>query len=71
LSIVVFAMIPGLVVAFVAARSMSALLFGVPPIDPPTIIVTVLLCVSTALIGASIPALRAVRTSPMSVMRAE
>jgi hypothetical protein len=70
-AIVMAGMIPGLIAAFAAARSLSALLFGVPPLDPATILVTVGLCIVMALTGALVPAIRAVRVSPMSVMRAE
>jgi predicted permease len=70
-SIVVLGMIPGLILAWMAGRYLSALLFGVPPGDPATIVTTVGLCLVTALVGASLPALHAVRVSPMSVMRAE
>jgi predicted permease len=70
-SIVVLGMIPGLLLAWMAGRYLSALLFGVPPGDPATFVATVTLCLVTALVGASLPALHAVRVSPMSVMRME
>ena len=57
--------------AFAAARSMRALLFGVPPIDPATVVLALGICVAMAVAGACVPALRATRVSPMSVMRAE
>jgi ABC-type antimicrobial peptide transport system permease subunit len=71
LSIVLLGMIPGLFAAWAAGRSMNALLFGVQPADPATIVTTVGLCICMALLGALVPALRAVRVSPMSVMRSE
>jgi putative ABC transport system permease protein len=70
-AIVLLGLIPGLLGAWMAGRSLSALLFGVPAGDPPTIAAAVGLCLVMALIGASVPALRAVRVSPMAVMRAE
>jgi predicted permease len=70
-SIVILGLIPGLLVAFWAARSMSALLFGVQPDDPSTMIVTAGLCIIVSITGALVPAMRAVRVSPMSVMRSE
>jgi putative ABC transport system permease protein len=70
-AIVLLGIIPGLLAAFAAGRSMSALLFGVQPADPTTIFVTVGLCTCMAIAGALVPALRAVRLSPMSVMRSE
>jgi putative ABC transport system permease protein len=69
--IVVLGMLPGLFAAFAAGRSMSAMLFGVEPLDPITIFVTVGLCICMSVTGAFIPALRAVRVSPMSAMRSE
>jgi putative ABC transport system permease protein len=69
--LVLIGIVPGLLVAWWAARSMSALLFGVPPADVPTFAAAAGLCVCTALIGASVPALRAVRVSPLTVMRSE
>jgi predicted permease len=70
-SIVVLGLIPGVLVALAAGRSISALLFGVHPNDPYTIVATVTLCVTVSLCGALAPALRAVRVSPMSVLRSE
>jgi predicted permease len=71
LFIVLLGLIPGLAVALAAGRFMSALLFGVPPSDLSTIIATVSLCAAVSITGALLPALRAVRVSPMSVMRTE
>jgi ABC-type lipoprotein release transport system permease subunit len=50
---------------------MGALLFGVPPGDPVTMIAAVALILVMTLAGSLLPAWRAVRVSPMSVMRAE
>lgn len=61
----------GVAVAWVAARGMSALLFGVRPEDPLTIAVATLLCLATAVIGCVRPALRAARVDPLSALRAE
>jgi ABC-type lipoprotein release transport system permease subunit len=50
---------------------MSALLFGVAPGDPPTFAIAVAFALAIALLGSIVPALRAVRVSPMSVLRTE
>jgi len=63
--------IPGLLVAYGAARAMSALLFGIPPGDPLSLGGGTLLVVVVTLAGALVPALRAVRVSPLLAMRAE
>jgi ABC-type antimicrobial peptide transport system permease subunit len=69
--LVLIGAVPGLLVAYWAAHSIRSMLFGVPRADPATIGVAVGLCVFTALIGASVPALRAVRVSPLTVIQAE
>ena len=61
----------GVPIAYAAARGMSALLFGVEPGDPATIATAVGLALLMTLAGSLVPALRALRVSPMSVMRAE
>jgi ABC-type antimicrobial peptide transport system permease subunit len=64
-------LVPGVLVAYGAARGMRALLFGVEPADPATIVAAVaLVCVMT-LAGSLVPVLRAVRVNPMLVLRAE
>jgi ABC-type antimicrobial peptide transport system permease subunit len=63
--------VPGALVAYVAARSMSALLFGVAPSDPPTFVTAVGLALVMTFAGSLVPALRAVRVTPMSILRAE
>jgi predicted permease len=69
--IVAAGLIPGLFAAAWAGRYLSSLLFGVPPSDPATIMVTVVVCVTVALCGALLPAVRAVRVSPMSALRSD
>jgi putative ABC transport system permease protein len=54
-----------------AARAMSALLFGLEPGDPVTIAAALGLALLMTLAGSLLPALRAVRVSPMLAMRAE
>ena len=63
--------IPGVLIAYAAARAMSALLFGVAPGDPLTFLSAIALALVIAFAGSFVPALRAVRVSPMSVLRAE
>jgi putative ABC transport system permease protein len=62
---------PGVLGAYVAARGMSALLFGVAPGDPATFAIAGALALLMAFAGSLLPALRAVRVTPMSVLRAE
>ena len=50
---------------------MSALLFGIPPGDPLSLMGGALLVILVTLVGALAPAFRAVRVSPLLAMRAE
>jgi predicted permease len=66
-----FGGLPGLLGAWLAARGMSSLLFGIQPADPVTLGAGVLLVMLVTLAGALVPALRAVRTNPLVAMREE
>jgi predicted permease len=66
-----FGIVPGVLGAYAAARGMSALLFGIPPSDPATFAAAVVLALLMTCAGSLVPALRAVRVAPMSVLRAE
>jgi ABC-type antimicrobial peptide transport system permease subunit len=67
----VFGIVPGVLGAYAAARGMSALLFGVAPSDPATFATAVGVTLLMTVSGSLVPAIRAVRVSPMSVLRAE
>jgi ABC-type antimicrobial peptide transport system permease subunit len=67
----VIGIVPGVLGAYAAARGMSVLLFGVSPGDPATFATAVGLALLMTLAGSLVPALRAVRVSPMSVLKAE
>ncbi len=61
--------VPGVFVAYAAARGMRALLFGVAPNDPATFAAATLLALLMTVAGSLLPALRAVRITPMSALR--
>ena len=61
----------GGVLAYGAGQLMAALLAGLSPADPLTFVVASLVVGLMALGGSLLPALRAVRVDPMSVMRTE
>jgi predicted permease len=63
--------VPGLALAYVAARLMQALLAGVQPGDLPTFLSAAALCLVMTLVGSFLPALRAVRIDPMTAIRTE
>jgi ABC-type antimicrobial peptide transport system permease subunit len=67
----VIGIVPGVLLGYAAARGMRALLFGVAPGDPMTFATAVAVALFTAFAGSVVPALRAVRVSPMSVLRSE
>ncbi len=60
--------VPG---AYLAARGMSTLLFGLEPGDPVTIAAALGLALTMAFVGSLLPAVRALRVDPMTAMRAE
>ena len=61
----------GLALAFAAGRGLEALLAGVSPRDAATFLAATGVAVSMALLGSLLPALRAIRVDPLTVMRAE
>ena len=64
-------LVPGLALAYVAARLLQSLLAGVEPADTLTFSAAAALCLITTLLGTLFPALRAVGADPTAVMRAE
>jgi ABC-type antimicrobial peptide transport system permease subunit len=66
-----YGIVPGVLGAYLAARAMSALLFGIAPGDPATFASAVGVALAITFAGSLVPALRAVRVTPMSVLRAE
>jgi putative ABC transport system permease protein len=71
LKLAVFGVVAGVAGAYMAARAMRALLFGVAPADPVSILAAVGLVLFMTLAGSLLPALRAVRVNPMVALRAE
>jgi ABC-type antimicrobial peptide transport system permease subunit len=61
----------GSALAYASGRAMSALLAGVSPADAATFLSAIALSVLMALVGSLLPALRAVRVDPMTVIRSE
>jgi predicted permease len=64
-------LVPGLALAYVAAKLLESLLAGVRPADVLTFSTAAAICAITAMLGTLAPALRAVRVDPTAVMRAE
>jgi len=61
----------GIAAAYLAARAMGALLAGVAPADPATLVAAAALCLATALLGGLRPAIRAARVDPVVALREE
>ena len=61
----------GLVAASWLTRSMRTLLFGVSPADPLTLTLVAALVVGTAALACFVPARRATRIDPLSILRTE
>ncbi|HWK12076.1 MAG TPA: FtsX-like permease family protein, partial [Vicinamibacterales bacterium] len=64
-------LVPGVLFAYVAARSLGALLAGVSPADPLTFAAVAGLVVVMTLAGSLLPAWRALRVNPLTALRAE
>jgi predicted permease len=64
-------LLPGIALAYWAARGMQALLAGVTPADPATFAIATTVCVVTAIVGCVRPALRASSVDPATALRAE
>ncbi len=63
--------VPGIALACGAGRAMRALLAGVEPTDPATIGTALALCLVMTLVGSLLPALRALRLSPLDAVRGD
>ena len=61
----------GVVAASWLTRSMRTLLFGVSPGDPLTLTLVAALLVGTAALACFVPARRATRIDPLSILRTE
>jgi putative ABC transport system permease protein len=61
----------GVAASAVLMRSLTTLLFGVPPLDPLTFVVAPLTLTVVALLACLAPAIRALRADPVAALRAE
>jgi putative ABC transport system permease protein len=66
-----FGIVPGVLGAYAVGRWMSTLLFGVSPGDPATFVAAVAVALVITVAGSVVPALRAVRVTPMSVLKVD
>jgi predicted permease len=61
--------VPGALLAWMAGRTMAAILAGVPPGDPATLLCAIAIAGTMAIAGALSPAIRAVRIDPVIAIR--
>ena len=61
----------GVTASALLTRSLTSLLFGVPPLDPMTFVVAPLVLAGVALLACLWPAIRALRADPIAALRAE
>lgn len=61
----------GLATAFLLARFVKSMLYGIAPYDPVTLLSALILLMTVALAASWIPALRAARMDPMRALRSE
>ena len=61
----------GLVVAFLAMRLMSSILFGVDPVDPITYLTTTAGVIAIAWLACYLPSRRAATVNPVNALRSE
>jgi ABC-type antimicrobial peptide transport system permease subunit len=61
----------GLTIATAAGRLMRGLLFGVHPLDPPSLVAAALLLVGVSALASYLPARRATQVDPVAVLKTE
>jgi putative ABC transport system permease protein len=61
----------GLALSIATSRLLTTLLFNVQPFDPPTVVGVATLVSGVAIAAAYIPARRAARLDPLTVIRGE
>jgi putative ABC transport system permease protein len=71
LTVAAIGLTAGLPLAWTAARALQALLHGVKPFDPLTMIAAALVIVAATTLAAYLPARRAARVDPLAALRAE
>ena len=61
----------GLPAAFLLSRYLKAVLFGISPMDPATLLITALVLLLTGMIAGYFPARRASSVDPLAALRCE
>jgi predicted permease len=71
MGVVGLACLAGLGLALAVSRSLATMLYGVSPTDPATLTAVVIIVLLVAAAAALVPAIRAARVDPMTVLREE
>ncbi|HZM59468.1 MAG TPA: ABC transporter permease [Vicinamibacterales bacterium] len=71
MALVIAGVVVGLATTVVLTRAMTALLYGVSPTDPATLVGTAALLLVVALIACYVPARRATKVDPLGALRAQ
>jgi putative ABC transport system permease protein len=61
----------GLVLASLLSQVLDTVLFGVQPLDPPTFVAVIAVLLVTAALSTAVPAWRATRVDPASIMKGD
>jgi predicted lysophospholipase L1 biosynthesis ABC-type transport system permease subunit len=69
--LVIGGVVLGLPAAVVAMKLVRAQLFGVKPLDPPSLVLAVTVLAASAVLAGYIPARRAARVAPLEAIRAD
>jgi len=71
LAVTLVGLFVGLLLGLGVARVSASVLYGVSPLDPVSVVATVVLLALTAVLAGLIPARRAARIDPMAALRHE
>ena len=71
LGLTAFGLIAGIAGAYAARTTIESRLFGVTPMDSPTMVLTIVAVITVGILAALIPALRAARVDPVQSLRVE
>ena len=71
LGLAVLGVFAGVLAALATTRFLSALLFGVSPSDPATLVIVPLLLILVAVVATYAPARRAARIDPVEALRSD
>jgi ABC-type antimicrobial peptide transport system permease subunit len=69
LRLIVVGLLVGIPLALLSATALRGVIFGVEPVDPPTLIAVAALLIASGLAASVLPALRVARLDPAETLR--